>query len=196
MYAIRSYYEWQIPIILVGDSGRIEAELKKYQLDGLDIAVRHATEVVGMHDSASDAVRKKKDSSIRIAFNLVKNGEAQAVVSAGNSGATMAAGMFVLGRIKGIDRPAIATIMPNLKDNTLRITSYNVCYTKLLRGTASCINAPRCRTRRTASAKARVSAQTVITSYSIHYTKLYDIRLNSMTSMPDSSSISSERVSG
>jgi len=117
--AVAAAKQWQIPIILVGDSVRIDAELKKYKLDGVDIAVRHATEVVGMHDSASDAVRKKKDSSIRIAFNLVKNGEAQAVVSAGNSGATMAAGMFVLGRIKGIDRPAIATIMPNLKDNTL-----------------------------------------------------------------------------
>lgn len=111
--------QWQIPIVLVGDSVRIEEELKKHSLDGLDISIRHASEVVGMHDSASDAVRKKKDSSIRVAFSLVKNEEADAVVSAGNSGATMAAGMFVLGRIKGIDRPAIATIMPSLKDNTL-----------------------------------------------------------------------------
>jgi glycerol-3-phosphate acyltransferase PlsX len=72
-----------------------------------------------MHDSASDAVRKKKDSSIRVSFELVKGGEAQAVVSAGNSGATMAVGMFLLKRISGIDRPAIATILPNLQDQTV-----------------------------------------------------------------------------
>jgi glycerol-3-phosphate acyltransferase PlsX len=117
--AVAAARQWRIPVMLVGDSARIGAELAKHRIEGLDITVRHASEVVGMHDSASDAVRKKKDSSIRVAFNLVKNGEAQAVVSAGNSGATMAAGMFVLGRIKGIDRPAIATIMPNRRDNTL-----------------------------------------------------------------------------
>ncbi len=117
--AVAAARQWGIPVVLVGDSGRIAEELKKYPVDGLDVSVRHASEVVGMHDSASDAMRKKKDSSIRVAFDLVRNGEAHAVVSAGNSGATMAAGMFVLGRIKGIDRPAIATIMPNLKDNTL-----------------------------------------------------------------------------
>ncbi len=117
--AVAAARRWQIPIILVGDSTRIEDELKKHSVAGLDISIRHASEVVGMHDSASDAVRKKKDSSIRVAFNLVKNGEAHAVVSAGNSGATMAAGMFVLKRIQGIDRPAIATIMPNLKGQTL-----------------------------------------------------------------------------
>jgi glycerol-3-phosphate acyltransferase PlsX len=72
-----------------------------------------------MHDSASDAIRKKRDSSIRVAFELVKNGESDAVVSAGNSGATMAAGMFVLKRLKGIDRPAIAQIFPTLRDRTL-----------------------------------------------------------------------------
>ena len=72
-----------------------------------------------MHDSASDAVRRKKDSSIRVAFDLVREKQAAAVVSTGNSGATMAAGMFVLKRIPGIDRPAIATVVPNLKDQTL-----------------------------------------------------------------------------
>jgi phosphate acyltransferase len=117
--AVAAAGKWQIPIVLVGDSVRIEEELKRYPVGGLDISIRHASEVVGMFDSASDVIRKKKDSSIRVAFNLVKNGEAQAVVSAGNSGATMAAGMFVLGRINGIDRPAIATILPNLTDNTL-----------------------------------------------------------------------------
>ncbi len=117
--AVAAAREWQIPIILVGDRSRIEAELKRYPAGDLPISIHHASEVVGMHDSASDAVRKKKDSSIRVAFNLVREGAAAAVVSAGNSGATMAAGMFVLKRVKGIDRPAIATIMPNLRDQTL-----------------------------------------------------------------------------
>lgn len=117
--AIAAARRWQIPIVLVGDTARLEAELQKHDVRGLDISLRHASEVVGMHDSASDAVRKKKDSSIRVAFDMVKSGDADAVVSAGNSGATMAAGMFVLKRIKGIDRPAIATIFPNLKDQTL-----------------------------------------------------------------------------
>ncbi len=117
--AVAAARKWGISIILVGHAGKIEEELKKHATDGLDIAIRNATEVVGMHDSASDAVRKKKDSSIRVAFNLVKDGEAHAVVSAGNSGATMAAGMFVLKRVWGIDRPAIATILPNLKSETL-----------------------------------------------------------------------------
>jgi phosphate acyltransferase len=117
--AVAAARRWGIPIILVGDVPRIEAELARQRIAGLDISCRHASEVVGMNDSASDAVRKKKDSSIRVAFNLVKNGEADAVVSAGNSGATMAAGMFVLKRIRGIDRPAIATIVPNVEGRTL-----------------------------------------------------------------------------
>nr|WP_291317977.1 phosphate acyltransferase PlsX [Desulfuromonas sp.] len=117
--AVAAARKWGIPIVLVGDSSRIEQELSNHSAEGLDISIRHASQVVGMHDSPSDAVRKKKDSSIRVAFNLAKTGEAHAVVSAGNSGATMAAGMFVLKRLPGIDRPAIATIMPNLKDQTL-----------------------------------------------------------------------------
>lgn len=111
--------DWQIPVVLVGQHERVASELAGHKADGLDITIHHASEVVGMHDSASDAVRKKKDSSIRVAFELVRDGAASAVVSTGNSGATMAAGMFVLKRIPGIDRPAIATVIPNLKGQTL-----------------------------------------------------------------------------
>lgn len=117
--AIAAAREWGIPVILVGDTTQIEAELAQHSCDGLPITVVHASEVVGMSDSASDAVRKKKDSSVRVAFELVKDGRAQAVVSAGNSGATMAAGMFVLKRIPGIDRPGLATVFPNQVDRTL-----------------------------------------------------------------------------
>ena len=117
--AVKAARRWQIPIVLVGQSEIVAEELAKHDTQGLDIRIEHASEVVGMQDSASDAVRKKKDSSIRVSFNMLKEGRANAVVSTGNSGATMAAGMFVLKRIPGIDRPAIATLVPNLEDQTL-----------------------------------------------------------------------------
>ncbi|MCK4691889.1 MAG: phosphate acyltransferase PlsX [Desulfuromonadales bacterium] len=117
--AVTACRQWGYEIILVGDTEKIAAELKKHRTEGLGLRIHHASQVIGMEDSASDAVRKKKDSSIRVAFDLVKQGEADAVVSAGNSGAIMAAGMVVLRRVKGIDRPAIGTLIPNLKDQTM-----------------------------------------------------------------------------
>jgi phosphate acyltransferase len=117
--AVAAAREYGVAVTLVGDPLRINAELSRYNITGLDIKLKNATEVVGMHDSASDAVRKKRDSSIRVAFDLVKAGEADAVVSAGNSGATMAAGMFVLKRLNGIERPAIAQVFPTLKGESL-----------------------------------------------------------------------------
>lgn len=117
--AVTACRQWGCEIILVGDTEKIAAELKKHRTEGLGLRIHHASQVIGMEDSASDAVRKKKDSSIRVAFDLVKQGEADAVVSAGNSGAIMAAGMVVLRRVKGIDRPAIGTLIPNLKDQTM-----------------------------------------------------------------------------
>lgn len=117
--AVLAVREFGIPVTLVGDTERLREELSRHDTTGLDISIHHASEVVGMHDSPSDAIRKKKDSSIRVAFELVKSGAADAVVSAGNSGATMAAGMFVLKRIPGIERPAIAQIFPTLKGKTL-----------------------------------------------------------------------------
>ncbi len=117
--AVDAARQWGCEVILVGETEKIEAELVKHQTDGLCIDVHHASEVVGMQDSASDAVRKKKDSSIRVAFDLVKQGTAAAVVSTGNSGATMAAGMAVLRRVKGIDRPAIGTLVPTLEGQTM-----------------------------------------------------------------------------
>lgn len=117
--AVAAAREFSIPITLVGDRDLLTSELSHHDVSGLDILIHHASEVVGMHDSASDAIRKKKDSSIRVAFELVKSGLAVAVVSAGNSGATMAAGMFVLKRLNGIDRPAIAQVLPTLLGHTL-----------------------------------------------------------------------------
>ena len=80
------------------------------------LSIVHAPQTVSMHESPVDAVRKKKDSTVMVGFDLVKNGQADAVVSAGNSGATMAAAVRKLGRLKGISRPGIASLFPTLKD--------------------------------------------------------------------------------
>jgi glycerol-3-phosphate acyltransferase PlsX len=99
-------------VILVGDEARLNAELAAVGGDPKQITIRHAPEVITMHDSPSMAVKGKKKSSMRICFDLVKSGEAAAVVSAGNSGAMMACGLFVLGRLPGVERPAIVTTFP------------------------------------------------------------------------------------
>lgn len=121
--AILAAQDKGIPIILVGDRERLEYELSKYKERSKDlpISIHHASEVVGMHESPSLALRKKRDSSIRVAFELVKKGEASAVVSAGNSGAAMAVGMFVLKKLKGVDRPAIAVLLPTLKGSAIML---------------------------------------------------------------------------
>lgn len=101
----------ELEIILVGDPEKINAELKKqHQVNRLSIVP--ASEVIGMDDHPAQAVKQKKDASINVAVNLVKEGKADAVVSAGNTGAIMAAALFKLGRIPGIERPAIATEFP------------------------------------------------------------------------------------
>jgi glycerol-3-phosphate acyltransferase PlsX len=114
--AVRAASKLGVPVILVGDKSRVEAELGKHSKKGADITVRHASEVVLMDESPSQAIRKKKDSSLRVCFELVKAGEAGAVVSAGTSGAAMAAGILLLKRLKGVERPAIAVSLPTMKD--------------------------------------------------------------------------------
>ncbi len=103
-------------IVLVGLADPIEAELRKLGVaTGTNLRIHTATEVVGMDEDPRQALRKKKDSSMRVALNLVESGEASACISAGNTGALMATGRFVLGMLPGIDRPAIATFLPNVK---------------------------------------------------------------------------------
>ena len=114
--ALSAARELNIPIILVGDRARIEAELAKHKGANHNISIVHASEVVAMDESPTQAIRKKKDSSLRVCFDLVKNGAADAVVSAGNSGAAMAAGIFLLKKIKGVERPAIAVSVPTMKE--------------------------------------------------------------------------------
>ncbi len=103
-------------VILVGLSADIDAQLKHDKTAfGDRLMVRHASEVVGMDEPPALAMRGKKDSSMRVAIDLVKSGEAQAAVSAGNTGALMAISRYVLKTLPGIDRPAIASIMPSQK---------------------------------------------------------------------------------
>ena len=103
-------------IILVGDEDAISAEIKAVNGDNLvakgRIEIVHTTEVVGMDESPALALKRKKDSSMRVAINMVKEGRSQAAVSAGNTGALMATAKFVLKTIKGVDRPAIITTLP------------------------------------------------------------------------------------
>ena len=105
-----------IHIVLVGLPDALEHELKAQRAAaGPRLRVHGASEVVGMDEPPAQAMRYKKDSSMRVAVNLVKSGEANACVSAGNTGALMAISRFVLKTIPGIDRPAIATVLPNMK---------------------------------------------------------------------------------
>ena len=112
--AVLAAKEYGSQIILVGDAEIVKKELSRYSVKDLPIYIKQASEVIRMDESPSKALRKK-DSSMRVAFDLVKNGEADAVVSAGNSGAAMATAMVVLRKLEGVDRPAIATVMPTLK---------------------------------------------------------------------------------
>jgi glycerol-3-phosphate acyltransferase PlsX len=105
-----------VDVVLVGLRDAIEAELAAQRAaPGPRLRVRHAGEVIEMDESPASALRAKKDSSIRVAVNLVKTGEAHACVSAGNTGALMAISRFVLKTLPGIDRPAIATVLPNVR---------------------------------------------------------------------------------
>ena len=102
-------------IIIVGLSAAIEAELGKLGFnDGARLRIHAATEVVGMDEPPQSALRNKKDSSMRVSINLVKDGTASACVSAGNTGALMATARYVLKTLPGIDRPAIASFLPTI----------------------------------------------------------------------------------
>lgn len=112
--AIEAVSEYDLEVILVGNRQQLRDALKDRRYPSSRISIFHASEVVEMHESPSSALRKKRDSSIRRAVELVKNREADAAVSAGNSGVVMATSLFLLGKLPHVDRPAIATIMPSL----------------------------------------------------------------------------------
>ena len=108
-----------LELVLVGDQQQLQGELEKNGLSGSPrIRIQHASEVVGMDEQPVVALKKKKDSSMRVAINLVHQGSVQACVSAGNTGALMATSKFVLKTIKGISRPAICGTLPGIKGHT------------------------------------------------------------------------------
>jgi glycerol-3-phosphate acyltransferase PlsX len=114
--AIRAASSLPVKVILVGVEDVVRRELALHpQAEDLPIEVLHASEVITMEDSAAKAVRTKKDSSIRVASRLMREGVVQGVVSAGNTGAVMATAKIVHGMIRGVERPAIAAALPTEK---------------------------------------------------------------------------------
>jgi glycerol-3-phosphate acyltransferase PlsX len=110
--ALTAAREGLAAITLVGDQARLDPLLQGVDLASLGISVVHASEVIGMDETPTTALRQKKDASITVALRLVKEGKADAVVAAGSTGAAMAAALMTLGRIPGIERPAIAAVLP------------------------------------------------------------------------------------
>jgi phosphate acyltransferase len=112
--AIEAVNEYDIEVILVGDRQRLSQCLKEKRYPADRISIFHASEVIAMYESPSVAIRRKRDSSIWKAVELVRKGEADAAVSAGHSGVAMATSLFLLGKLPNVDRPAIAASMPSL----------------------------------------------------------------------------------
>jgi glycerol-3-phosphate acyltransferase PlsX len=117
--AVRAAAEDGASILLVGDRSRVEAELRRHGDPAGRIEVVHADEVVGMDEPAITPIRKKRRSSIRLCAELVKDGRAQALVTAGNTGAAMISAKMVIGTVAGVDRPALAAVLPNQKGRTV-----------------------------------------------------------------------------
>ena len=113
--AVDALNEYKVPIVLVGIRERIEAELKEYSYSRELVEIIHAPEVVSMDDPASASIRQKKNSSITVGIGLLKKPGYDAFISAGNTGAVVAASTIVLGMIPGIDRPGIGCVIPTLQ---------------------------------------------------------------------------------
>lgn len=119
--AVDSVKEYNVDIIITGDKDKIEKELLKYTYPKEKIEVIHCEEEIENDDKPVSAIRKKKNSSMVVGLNLVKEKKADAVISAGNTGALLAGGLLLLGRIKGIDRPALAPVYPTLNGASVLI---------------------------------------------------------------------------
>lgn len=113
--AILAVKEQLAEVVLVGPRDLLQRELAERGVGELGIETVHATEVVSMEDAAAKAFRRKRDSSIRVAARLVREGKVDGLVSAGNTGAVMTTAKIVLGALQGVDRPALAAVMPNSK---------------------------------------------------------------------------------
>jgi glycerol-3-phosphate acyltransferase PlsX len=110
--AVLAAQELGVKVLLVGQQDVVKAELAKHAHRGLPVELVHAPDVITMKDSPAQAVRKKRDSSVHVAAKLVRAGEADGLVSAGNTGAVMAVSYFVLGKLPSVDRPALAAPFP------------------------------------------------------------------------------------
>lgn len=119
--ALLAAREYNVGLQLVGQVDKIQNELNKYDVKGLDLIVTNADEVISMDESPGSAIRRKKNSSIVVAAEAVAKNESQALVAAGSTGAAMAACLFSLGRLPGIDRPAISLMLPTIKKPTVLI---------------------------------------------------------------------------
>ena len=111
----------QVTVILVGQKDKIAKELEQYTYPADRLSIVHASEVIETGEPPVNAVRKKKDSSIVVGMNLVKKGEADAFVSAGSSGAILVGGQIIVGRIRGVERPPLAPLIPTRKGVSLLI---------------------------------------------------------------------------
>ena len=113
--AISAIKEYNVDLIITGDKYILEKEFSNYEFDRTKLEIVHTTEIIENEDKPVKAIRSKKDSSMVVALRLVKEGKADAIISAGNTGALLAGGLFVVGRIKGIDRPCLCPAIPNVK---------------------------------------------------------------------------------
>ena len=114
--AIEAARQTGAKILLVGNEATLDGELNRLSPSGVDLEIFHAPEDAGMDEKPSDILRRKKNASIQVACRLVRDGAAQGVVSAGHSGASVACGMFIMGRIPGVERPALASLLPTEKE--------------------------------------------------------------------------------
>src|SRR5580704_1316090 len=114
--AILAARELGVRIVLVGIEETVRQELARHKWDGLPIEIVNASEVISMTDSPSHAFRRKKGSSLHVAAQLVRDGKAEALVTAGNTGAAMTVARFVIGTLRSVDRPALAAAFPNMKE--------------------------------------------------------------------------------
>ncbi len=121
--AVEAVNELGVNIKLVGIESTVKEELAKYKYDTSKIEVIHASEVITTEEAPTTAIRRKKDSSMVVALNLVKNKEADAFVSAGSTGAVLTGATVIIGRIKGIERPALGTCLPTIKGFTFLLDS-------------------------------------------------------------------------
>ena len=119
--ALRAARELPVELILIGQREAIEQQLARYPKRPSNLSIVHASEVIGMDESPTASIRKKRDSSITVGVGLLKDKQVEAFVSAGNTGAVVAASTLLVGLLPGIERPGIAIVLPGVKGDTLLI---------------------------------------------------------------------------